>query len=85
MRQQRVQVNVARLKAREREERAHTVALGVPSRSRTINQLELAKAPFLVRSAQPVRDLSANGPWSEADARKGSQEPQTWGPVVRRR
>ena len=85
MRQQRVQVNIARLEAREREERAHTVALGMPPRSQAISRLDLAKAPFLVRSAQPVPDANANDPWSEADARKGSHEPETWGPVVRRR
>ncbi|KAL4072502.1 hypothetical protein V8B97DRAFT_376241 [Scleroderma yunnanense] len=85
LRQKRVQVNVALLEAREREERTRTFALDKPPPSQITTGPDLGEAPFLVRSNQPISDSKMHDPWSEADARKGQQEPQAWGPVVRRR
>ena len=76
---------MAILEAKEREERTRTVPLGVPLHSLPENRSDLAKASFMARSIQKAAGANINDPWSEADAKKGSQEPQAWNPMVQRR
>lgn len=87
-RQRRVQMNAAILEARDREERERMGRLTQPSGTQ-VPEPRLEKGPERRRSEPPV-DTRSDGvatpvrdPWAEA--KRGSDEPQAWTPVVRRK
>ncbi|KIJ61620.1 hypothetical protein HYDPIDRAFT_115785 [Hydnomerulius pinastri MD-312] len=90
-RQKRVQMNVAILEARDNEERERSARLSqaphiqIPQAPATEHEQPLrqpsvatANAPQERLAAREVRD-----PWAEA--KKGSDEPESWSPVARQR
>ncbi|KAF8552098.1 hypothetical protein OG21DRAFT_197254 [Imleria badia] len=89
-RQRRVQMNAAILEARDREERERMARLAQPSGSHSqISEPRLEKEPQQTRSEPPVGTRSdsvptpVRDPWAEA--KKGSDVPESWSPVVRRK
>ncbi|KAG8216881.1 hypothetical protein J3R82DRAFT_7149 [Butyriboletus roseoflavus] len=79
-RQDRVQMNAAILETRDKEERERMARLAQPSRWQ-VPETRWNEPPADIRSDSApahVRD-----PWAEA--KRGSDEPQSWTPVVRRK
>ncbi|KAH0826641.1 hypothetical protein J3R83DRAFT_5026 [Lanmaoa asiatica] len=84
-RKHRVQMNAVILEARDKEERER---LAQPSRSQ-VPRPHLGKGPEQMRDEPPV-DIRSDAtptpvrdPWAEA--KRGSDGPQSWTPVVRRK
>lgn len=81
-------MNAAILEARDKAERERMATLAQPFHSQ-ISGPCLEKEPEQTRSEAPVDARSDSGPspardpWAEA--KRGSDEPQSWTPVVRRK
>ncbi|KAF8415312.1 hypothetical protein L210DRAFT_3586935, partial [Boletus edulis BED1] len=90
-RQHRVQMNAAILEARDKEEREHMVRLAQPPGSHPpVPELRLGEAPEQTRTEPSVHTRSDSAPSSTvrdpwAEVKRGSDEPQPWTPVVRRK
>ncbi|KAF9236653.1 hypothetical protein BU15DRAFT_49767 [Melanogaster broomeanus] len=90
-RQRRVQMNAAILEARDKEERDRTARLARASQLQIPATLDPehgqghhqpSEAPANMRPEKPLGTV-VRDPWAEA--KKGSDEPQSWTPVARRR
>lgn len=81
-------MNAAILEARDKEERERVARVVQPFRSQ-VHEPRLEQEPEQGRNEPPVdvRPDSAptpvRDPWAEA--KRGSDEPQSWNPVVRRK
>ena len=89
-RQRRVQMNAAILEARDKEERERTARLAQPLESHPrVPEPRSDEAPERRRGEPPVDARSdsvptpVRDPWAEV--KRGSDEPQSWTPVVRRK
>ncbi|KAH7886955.1 hypothetical protein F5I97DRAFT_1927235 [Phlebopus sp. FC_14] len=80
VRQKRVQINAAMIEVRDKEERERAARIAKPSDSRTpeVTGTELTKAP-----PEQQKNVYARDPWTEAKG--GSDQPESWNPVARRR